>query len=172
MEILEILLAVVLWALFAYFGRRKRASRAAEASAEPAGLEIGGDEAPGGEGSGRRAPVDFRDLVRQLRDGWLGAEEPEEAPRPARALPVEPPLLPPLLPPVPVEARIEQAAKADSRPSPRRRRSALAVAVLEDLRSGRESLARAMLLREILGPPVALRGGGGTDRAGTDRWAG
>lgn len=155
MDLLEILLALALWLLFAFLGWRKKAVRREVASAEPGDLEMEfeDEQAPDHGGEPRGAPIDFRDLIRQLREGWMPPEVSEEPQPMVTSTPLE-------TPPPPDLEELPEAEPAPQRPlpAPPRRKTRLARRVMEDLTSGRASLARAIVLREVLGPPVALRG--------------
>ena len=140
------LVGLAVWALVSRWARARK-----KAPARPA---------PQATDSGSpRVAQSLRDLLREIQRG-VGAlvEEPSEPVEPRRSFPepVEPPPINPLSPsPVVVVSKAR-----------RRRRSRLTQDLLEDLGSGSKSLARAMVLREVLGPPVALRDRGSEPRRG------
>jgi hypothetical protein len=157
MEIFEILFAVAVWVLVSYLGWRKRKALPGQPS-PAAPEEIEGEEAPP-PAAEPSMPKDLRDLIRHLRgefdQGQRTAEPKSQADAPRPTLIEESHVEPP----------------PEPRPAPRLapvriRQSPLAGDLLHDLTSGPRSLARAMLLREVLGPPVAMREPG-SDLPGT-----
>lgn len=131
------LIAVVVWMLVSRWVRSRRRSKASP----------GGQPIDAGRPSIKQS---LRDLLREIQQGMLVEAPPEPQPaRRPRPVPVEPELSDEPPPPPPVLVA--------SKPRRRLRRPALARSLLDDLRSGPTSLARAMLLIEVLGPPVALR---------------
>ena len=139
------------WGLINWWGRRARARRvtADEDLAPPISV-------PDETGSGSGGP-DLGGLLGRLRD----ALELPEQPGGEVVVRVEPPAELPAAPSPAVEV-IEPPPEPFEVPAVRRRsRMRLARSVARDLKGGHRTLMRAMVLGEILGPPVALRRGGG-----------
>jgi hypothetical protein len=150
MDSVEILwlIGLAAWALVSRFSRSRKKVRPPAAS-------------PPAEAGAPTVPQSLRELLGEIRRGLVEQFEPPPAPEPVRRLRVEVEAIEPEpvyepLPPAPVP----WASK------PRRRRSPMVQGLLDDLGSGPESLARAMLMVEVLGPPVALRDGSAGRRIG------
>jgi hypothetical protein len=141
----------------------------------------GSEEAKRGEPAPRKRPEKVTDLDRFLREVQRRREAAErEEPRPRRAEPAveeraesRPP--PPARRPPPREAAVEVVVPvetvvvarpapaapvppAEPEPAPPRGRERAAPVGLRGLLRSRDGLRTAMILREVLGPPLALRG--------------
>ena len=145
------LLIAAAWGLINWWGRRSRARRVA-ADAEPAAPISAPDETGGGSVGPTLEDLlgRFREVL-ELPDPFVG--EAVATPEPPAELPAEP------SPAVEADELPQSAPSAV--PAVRRRSTTrLARSVLRDLRGGRRTLIRGMVLLEVLGPPVALRRGG------------
>ncbi|MHC4952749.1 MAG: hypothetical protein ACYTGZ_02575 [Planctomycetota bacterium] len=95
-----------------------------------------------------------------------GTETPPPMPPPLPSVVMAPPVTAPVVPPPPRRQRPVPPRTGRARPripvrpaaAPvRKRQSKSALAVLDQLRGGRDALRSAIALREILGPPVSMR---------------
>jgi hypothetical protein len=147
------LVAIGAWALVSRLMRSRK--RAPEAPEVPTSQPEAANRRPAASESGG-APQNLRDLLREIRKGIQEAVDPQvSVPEPTVQYRPERVRTEPI--PTPVD-QPPPPRPADTVPSVRRRRrSVLAQGLIDDLTSSPASLARAMLLREVLGPPVALR---------------
>ena len=155
------LVVIIVWAVASRFLRRGRAADEAPLEPDEAGemeeaVERTAPDTP-------QAPMgDFGDLLERLREALAPPEpapvpeatdesapairrmepQPAEVGDEAPAAPAAPPMVASLEP------------RAGGAGSPRRRGGSW---LTRELRGGGRSLARAIVLREVLGPPVALR---------------
>jgi hypothetical protein len=171
-QLLVVIFAGVVWVL-KMLGKAKAAASRASNAPRPAGQQ----EPDAAEGAARRAMEDEEraqrvreDILRRIAERRARAEEgvPPARARPERVLP--PPLAParmareaePVFPPAPsppletrapamIPGRQPAAAVGAGPPGP-----PAGILWLDELRSP-ETVRRAILLREILGPPIALR---------------
>jgi len=162
MEIFEVLFAIAIWVLVSYLGWRKKAARGDTPAPPPPWSEFGGDaEGPVEQQPASAAPQTLRELIRHMRGEPFDENAPPGEPRGTSELP-----RPASIEEDPWEPEIRpRLAPRSRRPATR---SLLAAELMRDLTSGPRSLARAVLLREVLGPPVALRAPG-SDLPGTRR---
>jgi hypothetical protein len=111
----------------------------------------------------RRLEPEEEERVQRRPQPPPGRRPPPDEEAIAVVIPVEAVAVPPPLPAAPVLRTIAAPplpvwlADPASAPEPRRRESA-APAGLRDLLRSRDGLRTAMILREVLGPPLALRG--------------
>ena len=155
MDSIEIiwLVGLAVWALVSRMARSRK--RPVQEPVAPPRSATRQESLPAEEGT-PSPPQNLRELWQEIRRGIQEAAAPAESvpepvvryrTEPRRSEPEPEPILE--LPPPPRVASVPGRG--------RRRRSALAQGLIDDLSSGPSSLARAMLLREVLGPPVALR---------------
>jgi hypothetical protein len=159
MEIFEILFLLAVWLLVSFLGWRKRSANRPPPEAVDGPWETMEDASAAPPTGQRGVAEELRDILRHLRGELL--QEPVEvesrrpepvAPAPATVEEVAPP-----------EPRRPEAPRDRRR---RRRRPTLKAELMRDLTLGSRSLARAVVLREVLGPPVALRESEGDFPAG------
>jgi hypothetical protein len=154
------LLGLAAWALVSRLARSRRRPPAEEPVAPPRPLRPASVPEPSPAGDGPPSPPqNLRELWQEIRRGIQEAAAPAESvPEPVVRYRTE--ASHPEPEPEPIYELPPPPRVASVPTGPRRRRSALAQGLIDDLSSGPSSLARAMLLREVLGPPVALRNQG------------
>lgn len=140
MDVAEIiwLVALAVWALASRFAKARRSAPL------PTAPPVAEDEAVGRS---------LRDVFAEIRRAFDEQLEPPPEAEP-RARPAHVEFETPVVEEVekiPPQPRLEPVR------AQRRRRSVLTQGLIDDLRSGPASLSRAMVLMEVLGPPVALR---------------